>query len=213
MSAVLTKPKERPILFSGPMVRAILEGRKTVTRRVVTEKQIAKCPGMNYFKDELLQFSPYGRQKDVLWVRETWCDDDYRFWYRADADEAGAVPYEVNGVGLGGGVGHFKPDKWRPSIFMPYAACRLKLRITDVRVERLQKISVNQCLAEGIYTERVGEGWPDYQNGGLGLSLQDSFRTLWDSINKKRGYGWDTNPWVWTVDFERIDDEAMPRAA
>ena len=178
MSTVLTKSKERPILFNGPMVQAILEGRKTVTRRVIKDSLSSNWDWSDHPEDmqngypwiedgngishKAVDLSPYGKREDVLWVRETWQYDEPcdRFWYRADADADGFIfdcpieGFNQDGIGYLGEPKLYKPDKWRPSIFMPYAACRLKLRITDVRVERLKQITAAQCIAEGIEIER-----------------------------------------------------------
>lgn len=158
---------EKPILFSAPMVNAILNGRKTMTRRVV--KNDAKCPY---------------ESGDLLWVRETFAvnrvgGQDLVF-YRADCGSDG------DGA------------KWKPSIFMPRKYSRITLRITDVRSERLQEITAVDMRAEGIDCL--------YENDG---SISEHFtRQSWvnllDSINAKRGFGWDANPWVWVVSFEKL---------
>ena len=202
MSTVLTKSKERPILFSGPMVWAIFEGRKTVTRRPPigkTELKIVDETYSHYIRNrrgtwdsyktlnELVErHCPYGKPGDVLWVRETWQDDGREFRYRATdfEDQAGYIRPLVT--------------KWKPSIFMPYAACRLKLRVTDVRVERLKQIAAAQCIAEGIEIER------DINTACGEIEAFEKFQTLWDSINERRGYAFDLNPYVWVVEFECI---------
>jgi hypothetical protein len=205
---------ERPILFSGAMVRALLDGTKTQTRRVCKpanqhalsyvvgpcEERVDLAAG--WFGDEEgdLKFAcPYGQTGDKLWVRETWAphldfpDMANRSVYRADPE----CKYDV--------------DRWRPSIHMPRRASRILLEITGVRVERLQAISEQDAIAEGI--ERVennfGNG-PAYCDYGLAntddtaewfRSPIRSYETLWESIN---GAGsWDANPWVWVVEFKR----------
>lgn len=203
--------KERPILFNGEMIRAILDGRKTQTRRVVKhipalgraddwclkagEGEFARMVG-NYRR-----FCPYGAPGDALWVRETWAE---------------APNSEDGGDGMTGYPIHradydpedVQPLRWRPSIHMPRWACRLTLRVTGVRVERVQDISEEGATAEGIDMPRcdctewacencMGTGW--------GARPTEIFAGLWDSINAKRGYGWDANPWVWVVEFERIE--------
>lgn len=149
---------EKPILFSGAMVNAILAGRKTMTRRVV--KNDAKCPY---------------EAGDKLWVRETFAvncvDGKDLVFYRADCGSDG------DGA------------KWKPSIFMPRQHSRITLRITEVRLERLQDMKREDAEAEGI---------------GDSPLWRPAFKQLWDGLNAERGYGWDTNPWVWVVSFEKI---------
>lgn len=179
--------KERPILFSGPMVRAILDGRKTQTRRIVKPQPTNDYVTFMPLSSELVGVTkhggpidnrgwlhcPYGKTGDRLWVRETWCPDvePYTFRYKADGGE----PLE----------------RWRPSIHMPRWASRITLEVVSVRVERLQDISEEDALAEGItLVER-------------GTSPVDQFNKLWESIN---GPGsWEANPWVWVVSFKRIE--------
>ena len=194
---------EKPILFSAPMVRAILEGKKTQTRRVVKPTQstprvapLRMEPWLidgeqetddhglpcwaGYHPDypgEAKWFScPYGGVGDHLWVRETWnCIDTGRLTQRQDWVRYRATDGEEM--------------YWRPSIHMPRWASRLTLEITGVRVERVQDITHDDAVAEGCY-EVEGRSW-----GRLGFSQ------LWDSINAKRGYSWEANPWVWCVGF------------
>jgi len=160
---------EKPILFSAPMVRAILEGRKTQTRRaahvsvpVPLADAARRCP---YWAD-------------TLWVRETWFSPPKPhndcLGYAADNDFPHGVAYRM-----------------RPSIHMPRTASRITLRVTSVRFERLQDISWNDALAEGVRA-----------NGVLPWSPVDAFRELWDSINFDRA-PWRSNPWVWVIEFER----------
>lgn len=194
--------KERPILFSAPMVRAILEGRKTMTRRAIKPQQmgmlriaadVGECSrfmdngylhdnDLSYIKD----FCPYGRIGDRLWVRETFAEAlDGSFLYRADKMYDGMKRGDFSW-------------KWKPSIFMPRKASRIILEITNIRVERLNDISEEDARAEGAGGER-------YSGQGFNHCIhREAFRTLWDSINDKRGYGFDANPWVWVVNFEKI---------
>lgn len=196
--------KERPILFSGAMVRAILDGRKTQTRRVVKPQPEVSEQG-NLMGEWLAKpldglllprvqditvHCPYGQPGDRLWVRETWgFNPDFpgihgHACYRADPG------HDYDGI------------KWKPSIHMPRAVCRLKLEITGVRVERLNDCSHADAVAEGIAPEL--EGWTDYSNPSCQMCLDpiDSYRSLWDEIN---GAGaWAANPWVWVVEFKRI---------
>lgn len=218
--------KEKPILFSTEMVRAILDGRKTMTRRVVKPKYSNTHLEMRTDKygtrlieiqneDETTHvknpdgttthkilaareiYAPY-KPGDILWVRETWARVKLgRFdghIYRADND-----PDEVNW-------------KWRPSIFMPLEAARIFLRVTDVRVERLQEISVQDAKDEGVKVHANGciDGlaYGCYNGDECVYNRckrpKEYFRELWDSLNAKRGYGWDTNPFVWVISFERV---------
>jgi len=196
---------ERPILFSAEMVRAILDGRKTQTRRkmkvqpwpdaIVTVEHyhqtvIDRCgdmqPGPEIFgahwDDECGLRCPYGAPGDLLWVRETWFDpqmDGGRVLYAADKPDVHPI------------------HRRRPSIHMPRWASRIMLRITDVRVERLQAISEDDARAEGC--EPVG--WIDETDVGMS-SYREGFSRLWNDIN---GPGaWDANPYVWVISFERV---------
>jgi hypothetical protein len=176
------------MLFSGPMVRAILEGRKCMTRRV------AKGAALEWLKGGFAPASVAGPENglapfaagDLLWVRETWAIDPEteRYLYRATDSLTGGAT-----------------SRWRPSIFMPRAAARLFLRVAGVRLERLQDITEADCYAEGIVKVPMGEGmaWAE-ETWAVG-----KFARLWDSINAKRGFGWGANPWVWAVSFTRED--------
>lgn len=179
----------RGILFNGEMVRAILEGRKTQTRRVLrgTEKP---CP--------------YGKPGDELWVRETWqawvrCSYEYDEWepidrecrggrtweqYLEDCGNPNAIEYRATSKSLG---------PWTPAIHMPRWASRITLEIESVRVERVQAISKADAIAEGFEREPA-----------LPIDPRDWFRVLWDSINASRGFGWDENPYVFAITFRRV---------
>lgn len=174
---------EKPILFSTEMVRAILDGRKTQTRRVVKPSVFEK--GTNWFwnPNENICLAQY-RKGDVLWVRETWAKDD-TYYYKAD-----------------GSCGD-RCGKWKPSIHMPKEAARIWLEVTDVRVERLQEITEEAARAEGITRVEDGKWESEFRLGWFDRPIK-AFRALWDSLNAKRGYGWETNPWVWVIEFERI---------
>lgn len=217
---------ERPILFSAPMVRALLAGQKTQTRRAVKFEGIERVTD----RDEFLSRSPYplsrdatpgtvyvgrqcgdvvglpcpyGKPGDVLWVRETWQQiyerhDGQRFteprqgarytrsWieYAATADEP--------------------PPTWRPSIFMPKSACRIKLKITGIRIERLNEISPDDAAAEG---------WPgpDEQHSIRSSYPIAWYSHLWDTINGRGS--WDANPWVWVLSFAVEKRDAAKAAA
>lgn len=192
--------RERPILFSGPMVRAILEGRKTQTRRAAKPRVRPSLLDGSwadvYVLDEgnrewLMRDCPYGALGDRLWVRETWGEDAHgAVIYRADdqTDRAHAQ-------------GWVSQPRWRPSIHMPRARSRLTLAITDVRVERLQDITEADAQAEGCPVTHDGHPYdPPSQDTWQGYG-RASFSLLWSKIH---GPGaWDANPWVWVVTFER----------
>lgn len=208
--------KERPILFSGEMVRAIIDGRKTMTRRVVKPQpeQDTDCPyHIGTGVERKARICPYGKPGDRLWVRETHTYGDINYtesdpfadvYYRAD-DICLGVPVseavaetvqewveekEVSGAGC----------NWRPSIFMPRWASRITLEITNIRVERLQDISEEDAKREGANGEKHrGQGFEH-------CIYREAFRTLWESINAKRGYSWESNPWVWVVEFKQIKE-------
>jgi hypothetical protein len=227
--------KERPILFSGPMVRAILEGKKTQTRRVVRPQPILKpCADEKvghawHWKKgrreaiwwekiatpmSMLQHCPYGGPGDRLWVRETW-------YSVAENDQLKPtkMPHGPNSeqhwgyvAGLynkfSGKVGKPGKPQWagktRASIHMPRWASRLTLEVTGVRVERLQDITEDDIVAEGISLIK-GKGWHNPVDNRCYPRAEWAFQYLWDSINAKRGFGWEVNPWVWVVSFPRMD--------
>ncbi len=211
--------KERPILFTGPMVRAILEGRKTVTRRVVKPQPdfLGSMVDPNTpFKtlDAGLQARitcPYGEPGDRLWVRETWTDVNLcgapALTYRADEDirdlmeepgfldDRGAFNYDdprVKPYPFACWYADLDQARWRPSIHMPRWASRILLEITAVRVERLQDIRTEQIIAEGLSTT-LREHYAE-------VDLRRQWRELWEST----GGDWEANPWVWVVEFKRV---------
>lgn len=235
--------KMRPILFSAPMVRAILDGAKTQTRRVVkpqfepdaepvemsaiSERGYQISGHSGYWWDDVTANSdvsircPYGQPGDRLWVRETWqrrriAMSSFQlsqgelyteYLYRADAYDGSPIQSAVRHEEL---VALKPSDRlkeiWRPSIHMPRAVSRIKLEISGVGVERLQDISEADAQAEGIQPA-YGE-WRDYRtapsvNYPVCATGVDSYKTLWESIN---GNGsWDVNPWVWVVEFKRVE--------
>lgn len=206
--------KEKPILFSTEMVRAILDGRKTQTSRVITldlgladadknDKNYLMIPDKDGDYYPAIHFCRY-QVGDILWVRETFCE----------------VPYEYNHIPIKGG--HITIPKfayradskidytgiWKPSIHMPREAARIFLRVTDVRVERLQDIMAEDVIAEGIdlsckHNNYVCSAYPCVFKETN--ACKDKFAELWNSLNAKRGFGWDTNPWVWVIQFERVN--------
>lgn len=205
--------REKPILFSGPMVRAILEGRKSQTRRVIKGEVRGDVVTATVHLRNPLPTPPY-MVDDVLWVREAhlvadatcWADTDLPYdvaiCYCADGEEAGGnyvnVPESVQQKWMLEGVPDFLQEenwnKWRPSIHMHRWTSRISLRVTKVRCERLQDISDADCYAEGAISMEDAT-WPGHP--------QECFRDLWDSINGKT-YPWDSNPWVWVYEFEVV---------
>jgi hypothetical protein len=196
---------ERPIIFGGPEVRAILDGRKTQTRRAVTHRHadldICYRMGDGRLVHPMMGVvsCPYGVPGDRLWVRETFRQShgSMSVHYAADADEVSGGP-------------------WRPSIYMPRWASRLTLEITDVRVQRLQEISEEDARAEGVCDFANGcclacnsrghnvtypSGCPNC--AATGHDHSSKFRNLWDSANGKRA-PWSSNPWGWALTFRRI---------
>lgn len=193
---------ERPILFSGPMVRAILDGHKTQTRRVVkvgdTIEERDDGTRWPYFTtwthgDDGSPWAscPYGEPGDRLWVRESFVyrSKHDRYYYKADHEAPFTAPYAHGG--------------WKPSIHMPRAASRLTLDVTAIRVERLQEISEADAIAEGVL--RTG-GRAQLQPNHF-RPARELFSELWDSINEDRA-PWASNPWVWVVEFSRVTEGA-----
>lgn len=211
--------KDRPILFSGAMVHAILEGRKTQTRRVIKFARVPYEPDShNVWKcwngspskgnwshqwqdGDLVLRCPYGKPGDRLWVRETFIPDPPIDGWSGD------ISWNGCGRPISGVPEHYRsPEhcifraswdgsdlKWRPGIHMPRWASRLTLQITKIRAERVQQITNEDAQAEGC-DFRISKT-PNYAN---------AFAILWDSINAKRGFSWEVNPWVWVVEFRRI---------
>lgn len=207
----------KPILFNTEMVRAIIDGRKTCTRRIVRPPYFVD--GDENDKRSLITLrtatknsslyrqigqmpypdAPY-RMCDILYVRETWCKNPNYDEYYFKTRESGIAPYGL---------------KWHPSIHMPKEAARIWLKVTDVRVERLQDITEEQACMEGTdpWDEACYEnnGWhPTFSDPDSGgdPNMIDGFHKLWNSTIKKSDldrYGWDANPWVWVIEFERCE--------
>jgi hypothetical protein len=196
---------ERPILFSGGMVRAILEDRKAKTRRIVKPQPtitplddgrydaawggrfalVCSTPG-----ECLSPWSPYGQPGDRLWVRETFSEFDTLngmvCWYKAESDDSD----------------YWHNVTWRPSIHMPRRLSRITLEIVAVRVERLNDISEEDAIAEGIERHKNG-AWKHYTEPlAYCTNAKDSFRSLWEQINGTES--WTANPWVWVISFKRV---------
>jgi hypothetical protein len=206
--------KERPILFSSPMVRALLAGRKTMTRRVLKPQPVFQHGGAvfdaaggqeDYIEPHWLEEpKPSYAPGDLMWVRETFVNAEANgqptgnVVYRADATDKSGMRW--------GSITPGDPEKevrWKSPIHMPRWASRLTLRITSVKVERLQEISEADAIAEGIERAETAEYWRDYSRDPLTCeSPRQSFETLWASIH---GPGsWEDNPWVAACTFERI---------
>lgn len=209
MSAVAVR--EKPILFSGPMVRAILAGQKTQTRRVVKPQPI------NFDGIDAWEYGPY-RAGQCLWVRETfaietnyncdfvlndgpnkplgpvrWQENDEQRWYECPRYRASEPDCEL--VTDDQDLDDYRM-RWRPSIFMPRWASRLILEVVDVRVERVQQISDAEVLSEG-FTE------------GDARDRRCRFVETWNRLNGgRRGYPWGNNPWIWVVSFRRVEATA-----
>lgn len=227
--------RERGMIFNADMVRAVLNGSKTQTRRIIQsaaknmqarghEVISHRAPGDKWYGDyvysmrdrsgvwqdftneQFLAKCPFGQPGDRLWVRETWSTDfanyypNDRVWYAADDNRRLDIEV-VDGV-----RGIYSPEsdvyvpfRWRPSIHMPRWASRITLEITGVRVERLQDISQADAKAEGCWYGRGG-GEPDFA-----VSPADHFPTLWESIYGEES--WQANPWVWVIEFKRVEGE------
>jgi len=192
-----TQKKEKPILFSGPMVRAILDGTKTQTRRLV-KMQPGYAHVMRYCAGDLAARQigacrwedvrvPYGKPGDRLWVKETHRFDGLDTKIAIAKRDFESVQYRAD-----------EDDKfvtWRPSIYMPRWASRITLEITDVRVELLQDITEIDAMNEGVFADIPNETpWP--------MMPSDAFCHLWESINGPDS--WAQNPWVWVISFKRI---------
>jgi len=222
--------KERPILFNDAMVRAILSGRKTVTRRPIKGNQIPSRSKSDFPEHQWIAVvqnhprwgfaafgateeecaaelaiyggCPYGRQGDRLYVRETFMDLQgtgvehrpdpngplQRYAYRADYPPGSHSDEARKDFGL----------KWKPSIHMPRAACRILLEITNVRVERLQDISRADIRAEGLQCP------PELASDDVSPNYRDWYPAAWKELWNSTGGDWDANPWVWVVEFKRV---------
>lgn len=219
--------KERPILFSGAMVRSILAGRKTQTRRVMKSQPALEnvfVGGVHreawVWKDTadpagwlMHRMCPYGQPGDRLWVRETWGpiypqDPHYNGGHPIGIDYKASHSRESHQWRVMDDLG---TRRWKPSIHMPRWACRILLEITGVRVERLQDISEADALAEGIESlagDKTIYHWdfpkprPPYAVSGY-KSARDAYKELWVEINGRESL--DANPWVWIIEFKRVE--------
>ena len=214
----------KPILFNTPMVRAILRGRKSATRRVIkpqpyyertpdrlysgkvgnTDCEVWSWPSLTVPK-------PRYKPNDILYVRETWAvtgTDVDIFWFENSGqlwDGMYVYKEELGDISDIGG-------RWHPSIYMPKEAARIFLKVTDVRTERLRDINEKEAIAEGVGDpyEYKDAKWYDERPELLDSCKIAAFAGLWDSTTKKKDldlYGWDANPWVWIIEFERVYEE------
>ncbi len=193
--------KEKPILFNGKMVRAILDGRKTQTRRVIKNTAnlaIAFKPYPADFNSDISNHTPFdgaiprkcpqGKPGDQLWVRETWNTKDQFKGLKIPKFKEDVI-YRIDGGGW---------SPWKPSIFMPRWASRISLEIIDVRVEKLQSISNEDSYKEGVTLDHPSMA----QYPG---EYKSAFEKLWDSINgKDKDKSWKANPWVWCITFKVV---------
>lgn len=219
----------KPILFNTEMVQAILDGRKTCTRRVVKTRRkdacgfyVTKRPDgsftgiYEYDEDERMfenQLIPPYKPGDILYVRETW--ERFECW-NCEGDERGNCPKEPKKSVLDKACGCYMyratdeisgDAKWHPSIHMPKEAARIWLKVTDVRAERLQNITEDGAKAEGAnWKNGKNVGWEEK----MWRTAIERFAKIWDSTIKKSDldrYGWDANPWVWVIEFGRCEPQ------
>ena len=201
----MTAIKTRPIIFSGPMVRAILDGRKAMTRRAIKPQPPSWAPatigvgqieeGFGFCDDvDGVDLCRYGKPCDCLYVKET-------FRKTFDVDGADVLEYRAGGTRLivGNSIQHGQHratsilPKWVSPLFMPRWASRIELEITSIRAERVQDITDADAIAEGAQCE----GFP------ASMTNRGAFAKRWDEING--GGSWDANPWVWVVTFNRVE--------
>lgn len=223
-TSIRMQSTERPILFSAPMVRALLDGAKTQTRRIM-KPQLAYGPVAGLFnswylprgdgggvlypngKEKILSTCPYGQPGDRLWVREAHSIFPTHGQHRADGERWGpwgGLPTALSPDGkqiayFREGFDRCDPGRWRPSIHMPRWASRITLEITSVRVERLQGISASDAIAEGVNVHPDHHGKPCASIYGP----MQAYRDLWERINGPNS--WDENPWVWVIEFRRLE--------
>lgn len=194
--------KERPILFNGDMVRAILRGQKTQTRRPVMPQPFRTPPGtlhgwewnlhgknVIWIAEAYLKCCPFGQPGDRLWVRETCAENGVTAMaiYRASDH---IIP---NGIKF----------RWTPSIHMPRRLSRITLEITDISVRHVQDITEEQARLEGCPWSN-GDPQGPFGPTRMVIEARKEFRHLWDTLYAARGLGWDVNPWVWVVSFKRL---------
>ncbi|WP_297429802.1 hypothetical protein [Clostridium sp.] len=214
---------EKPILFNTEMVKAILNGKKTTTRRIIKRtpsndepsgygfwKSYEERDGRWYIKDYthspcwltleeyISKFSKY-HVGDIIYVRETWCDRWLPDGFLQGKDRYGYKADGIPSYGYWGNENQCKDNVWIPSIHMPKKAARIFLKVTEVRVERLQNITYDDLISEGTEMPRFATE----------EALRVNFRKLWDSTLKKeqlKTYGWDANPWIWVISFKKCEN-------
>lgn len=210
----------KPILFNTDMVRAILDGRMSCTRQINKDANDYVVPDIDFYDSDKRTYAVHNYADkehtdklsiaertcpicpgDILYVRETWYKGLERYMYRADYSDTEKFYRDGKEIEM----------KWRPSIHMPKEAARIWLKVTDVRVERLQEITENEAVKEGIYVANCKDcnapfgcdTCPDE-----GYNEIETFAELWNSTIKKSDldrYGWDASPWVWVIEFERCE--------
>jgi hypothetical protein len=231
--------KEKPILFSTPMIQAILDGRKTQTRRIIKDQPLPESKigefiieftkqWKRYDLIQKIQISsnpigyeavkswkcPFGKIGDILWVKEMYYA--YGMWIKNGHTKGGKQKWKFFDTTLTGYEYHYQDNPpenilpntkhetygWfkRLSLFMPKEACRIRLKITNIRVERLQDITEQDAIVEGI--ESRDGIYKDYLSGEYYRKPLQSYLTLWESINGKGS--WDKNPWVWVIEFNKL---------
>ena len=211
--------KEKPIIFSTQMIRAILSGHKTQTRRVVKKMALDWLDDAGFDPEFVALagngFSPYGFEGDELWVRETWGvgtrPDPLGGWidgieYKADESFYKDEELPIRAID-GFDYERYESAGWRPSIHMPRTASRLQLKIKRLWIERLHDISEEDATQEGVGAGwQMNAGYPDYTQIKNGVcqatfdTARDSFFSLWQSINGQESL--EANPWVWCIEFE-----------
>ncbi|MES0240611.1 hypothetical protein KDV70_07415 [Citrobacter cronae] len=219
--------KDRGMIFNGEMVRAIINGRKTQTRRIVSERhlnlidlgsQIGECyplecgidheNSQSYYREHC----PFGKPSDRIWVRETYqgplFDYEHMESYLEDSSKFEKPDFCIYRADGKPAPEFYDADDnlhcgWRPSIHMPRWASRITLEITDVRVERLNSISQEDAQAEGMELTGWRPTYSDPDSGGEVWTPYDNFAQLWESIYGEES--WKANPWVWVIEFKRIE--------
>lgn len=205
----------KPVLFNTPMVRALLTGQKTATRRLVKpvpppNARLEFVGDMRHAMDLAIEipgpddhriYTPPYLPGDILYVREAWAKDGKSFTYRADAANRGSAAYYLEHKA---GDTYNRGIRWHPSIHMPKEAARIWLRVTDVRAERLRDITEEGAVKEGLY-----KGWRLHGKGSMALTARQAFMWLWIWMEQKQKmpakYTWACNPWVWVIEFERCE--------
>lgn len=198
--------KEKPILFSGEMVQAIMDGRKTQTRRLIKRLPSDHPVGMRsteprFFAEVGNWYLPtasgwhrfYCNPGDVLWVREKWnaINLDGKWWHEVKREERPLRNWSFTYAA--GNYLNVTPKRWLPSIHMPKIACRIRLKVVGVDVERLHDMTLGDAIMEGCPESKLD-----------GLEPLDWIEALWNSLHPNEGVNWDANPWVWVVKFERM---------